>query len=58
MAGMSIYNTSPMMIHKITPFVDYNYWLKHFNTQLNESTNQYSLKVPKVVKPINKKTLL
>ena len=49
-----------MMIHKnkIPSFVDYNYWLKHLDTQLNESTNQNSLKVPKVVKPTNKKMLL
>ena len=34
---------------KIYPPVDY--------TQLNEPTNQNSIKVPKVVKPTNKKTL-
>ena len=44
------------MIHKITPYVDYNYRLKRLNTQLNEPTNQNSN--PKVVKPTNKKTLL
>ena len=43
-----------MMINKINPCVDYNEWLKHLNTQLIESTNQNSIKVPKVV---NKKTL-
>ena len=32
--------TSPMMIHKITPSVDYNQWPK-----LNEPTNQNSMKV-------------
>ena len=32
------------------PFVDYNYRLKHLDTQLNE--------VPKNVKPTNRKTLL
>ena len=34
--------------------VDYNYWLKRLNTQLNESTNKNLIKVPKVVKPTNK----
>ena len=43
-----------MVIHKITPSVDYNHWLKCLDTQLNEPTYQ---KVPKVVKPTNKKTL-
>ena len=36
---------------KITPSVDYNKWLKRFNTQHNEPTNQNQIKVPKVVKP-------
>ena len=40
------------------PSVDSNYWLKRFNTQLNDPTNQNSLKVPKVVKPIYNKMLL
>ena len=44
--------------NKITPSVDYNSWLKHLNTQLNEPTNQNSSKFPKEVKPTNKKTLL
>ena len=43
--------TSPMIIHEITPSVDL--WLKHLDTQLKNS-----MKVPKVVKPTNKKTLL
>ena len=30
-------------------FVDYNKWLKRLDTQLNEPTNQNSLKVAKVV---------
>ena len=48
-----------MMIHKITPSVDKNKWLKRLNTQLNETTNHdLFTKVPKVVKPTNKKTLL
>ena len=42
-----------MSIHKIFPSVDYNWWLKPLDTQLNEATNQNSIKVPKVVKPIN-----
>ena len=45
------------MIHKITPSVDYKYWLKRLATQLNEQTNQNSIKVSMVVKPTNKKTL-
>ena len=44
-----------MMIHKIIPTVDYNLWLKRLDIQLNEPTNQNSLKVPKVVKSTNKK---
>ena len=47
-----------LMIHKNTPSVDYNYWLKRLDAQLNESTSPNSFKVPKVVKPTNKKTLL
>ena len=35
--------TSPMIIHKITPSVDYNKWLKRLDTQLNDPTNHYSL---------------
>ena len=41
-----------MMIHKITPSVDYNYWLKRLNTQLNKPTNQNSeKKFPKLLSP-------
>ena len=49
-----------MMIHEIPSTLGYNYWLKRLDsdTRLNESTNQNSLKVLKVVKPTNKKTLL
>ena len=50
--------TSQMMIHKITPSVDYNKWLKRLDAQLNEPTNQISIIVPKVAKQTNKKTLL
>ena len=42
-------------MHKSTPFVDYNQWLKRLNNQLNKLTNQNLLKVPKYVKPTNKK---
>ena len=34
-----------MMMHKIIPSVDNNYWLKRFNTKLNEPTNQNSSKL-------------
>ena len=37
---------------QITPSVDYN-----LKTKLNEPTNHNSIKVPKVNKPTNKKTL-
>ena len=50
--------TSSMMIHKITLSVEYNKGLKHLNTQLNETTNQNSTKVSKVVKENNEKKLL
>ena len=33
-----------MMIHKIIPSVDYNYWMKRLNTQLNEPNNKNSHK--------------
>ena len=48
-----------MIIHKTLSFVD-KYRYKGLDTQLNELTNENSLKVPKVkvVKPTNKKTLL
>ena len=46
------------MIHKITPSVDYINWMKLRKTQLNELTNQNLIKVPKVDKSTNKKTLL
>ena len=37
-----------MMIFKITPSVGYNKLLKRLNIQLDEPTNQKSIKVPKV----------
>ena len=43
------------MIHKITQSVDYNYWLKRLDAQLNEPTNKNTIRV---VKPTNKKTLV
>ena len=45
-----------MILHKITPFVDYNQWVKRLNTQLNEPTNNNLKEVPKAFKPTNKKT--
>ena len=45
-------------MHKITHSVDFNEWLKCLDSKLNEQTNQNSIKVPKVVKPLNKKMLL
>ena len=45
-------------INQISPPVDYNKWLKRLDTQLNEPTYQNFIKVPNVVKPTNKKTLL
>ena len=47
-----------MILHKITPSVDNNSWLKRLNSQLNEPTNHNSIKVPKNVKPTNEKALL
>ena len=41
-------------MHKITPSVDYNKWLKRLKTQLNEPTVPNSIK-NKIVKPTNKK---
>ena len=43
--------TSQMMIHKITPAVDYNYWF-----MINEVTNQNSIRSPKLLRqPIRKR---
>ncbi len=36
-----------MIIHKITPSVDHNWWLKRFDDNQNEPTNQNSIEVPK-----------
>ena len=38
----------------MNPSIDNNYWLKRLDTQLNETTNQNLIVVPKVVKPTNK----
>ena len=38
----------PNMIHKITPFVDYNKWLKRLDTLLNNPSNKNLVKVLKV----------
>ena len=56
--SMAIWLVSPMMIHKITPSIEYNLWLKLLDNQLNEPTYQNSLKASKVVKPTNNKRLL
>ena len=50
--------TFAMIIQKLTPFVDYNQWLKRLDIQLNEPINRNLIKVPKVIKPTNKKTIL
>ena len=47
-----------MMKHTIIPSVDYNQWFKRLDSKLNEPNNQNEIKVSKVVKPINKKTLI
>ena len=44
-----------MRIHKITPSVDYNKWLKRLYILLNEPTNQNSIKVAKVVESMIRK---
>ena len=45
-----------MMINKINPALNYKYWLKHLDTQLNKQTNKLN-KVLKVVETTNKKIL-
>ena len=37
---MYVQCTTPIMKNNITPLLDYNYWLRRLDTQLNESTNQ------------------
>ena len=48
-----------LMVPKITPSVNYNWWLKRLDsdTQLNKPTNQNPINFTKVVKPTNNKTL-
>ena len=48
----------PCDITKKSPSVDYNEWLKRFDTQLYEPTMQKAIKVLKIVKPKNTKHLL
>ena len=38
-----------MMVHKITPSLDYNKWLKRLDTHFNEPTNQNLIKVKKLL---------
>ena len=40
------------------PFCRLQLWLKRLDTQLNEPTNKNSLKVPKLVDSMSKKTLI
>ena len=47
-----------MMIHKVTPSETYNKCMKRVDTEPYEPTNQNSMKVLKVVKQTNKKTLI
>ena len=51
MANKLMYNDD----QKISHSVDYN--LKRLDTQLNEPTSHNTIKVTRVVKPMNKKTL-
>ena len=40
------------------PYIAHKEWLKRLDTQSNKPTNTNSKKVPKVVEPTNKKTLI
>ena len=42
-------STSPQIVNKITAFIDYNQWLKRLETQLDEPTNQNSLKLQRLI---------
>ena len=44
-----------MMINKVNHSVDYNWGLKSMDKHPYEPTNQNLIKVPKVVRPKNKK---
>ena len=46
-----------MMIYINLHSVDYNQWLKRLDNQPNKPTNLNSIKIAKVVKPMNNKTL-
>ena len=48
LADKLMYCTSPIMIHKITSSVDYNWWLNRLETQLIELTNPKSIKCTKL----------
>ncbi len=48
----------PNNVEQNYPSVVYNKWLNRLDNQLNEPTNQNSIKVPTVVKPTNKKMIL
>ncbi len=39
-----------MVMHKMSPSVDYNQWLKRLDTNINEPTNHNVTKVIKVIK--------
>ena len=47
-----------MRTYNISHTVDYNYWLKRLDTQINEPANQNSIRVTNVVELTNKETLL
>ena len=40
-----VHTHSPMIIHKITPSVDFILWLKRLDTQLDKSIHQKSPKL-------------
>ena len=56
--AIHIKNTSPIMRHKITRSVKYNWWIKCLDTQHNELTNQNLIEVPKVVQPTKKTVII
>ena len=47
-----------MMTNSIAPNVSCNKWIKRLDTQPYKIINQNYIKVPKVVKPTDNKTLL
>ena len=48
--------TSSMMLHKITPSVNYNSWLKLLDIELNKPTNQNSKLLSQLIKKSKYKT--